>query len=385
MSAAPSSQKGLPVGFMLTGRAGVPDTILHLTIRPEDLTRTEPSRMSVHQTLSGNGGTEPTGWADSFGPGLKTINISGTTGWRPGAIDAKDGAQRFLDLYAVFQHWHQYRALNIADGLDPDRIQLVFVDNLDQFAYVVAPTGFNLRRSRSRPLLFQYQIGMEVLNQNVGDLSAFNAAPTAANQQQLGLDSLATSISKIGTLAGQIVNFVNTQVLAPLQGFLATTQRVLSAVQSVYTSINSVTVSLINVARTIAQAGRNIFQSLALVANLGTFVKSQLMAVAAEFNNVFCLLHNALKVPAYYNDYSALYGSSNCSSTNGGLPPSLLANQNPFFVVSPVTPAATLVQPVASSSLRLLSQTDPVLSPLSSGDIALHAGNVASGVSVPSF
>src|ERR1035437_1247118 len=46
-----------------------------LTVNPEDLTVTEPSRVAVQQTMGG-------AWVDSFGPGLRTINISGVTGWR---------------------------------------------------------------------------------------------------------------------------------------------------------------------------------------------------------------------------------------------------------------------------------------------------------------
>src|SRR5277367_3573779 len=79
----PPSQKvgSAPISFIfIDGSIPAPNTwTLNLVIRPEELTRTDPSRMTVQQTLGG-------AWADDFGPGLGSINISGTTGWRMNEI-----------------------------------------------------------------------------------------------------------------------------------------------------------------------------------------------------------------------------------------------------------------------------------------------------------
>ena len=46
-----------------------------LVIRPEELTRTDPSRINDTRTLGG-------AWSDNFGEGLSSLTISGHTGWR---------------------------------------------------------------------------------------------------------------------------------------------------------------------------------------------------------------------------------------------------------------------------------------------------------------
>src|SRR3546814_6347174 len=166
--APPASQKAdvRPISFMLDDLAfGTPPTSVDLAIRPEDLTRGDPSRMDVQQTLGG-------AWADNFGPGIPTINISGHTGWRRLVGSIGDGEARFQNLKStVFDQWHLKRRDAVQAGRDPDLVQLVFSDALDGFTVVVAPMNFTLRRSKSRPLLYQYPIPLTVLDQNVNQTS----------------------------------------------------------------------------------------------------------------------------------------------------------------------------------------------------------------------
>ena len=76
--APPPSQKDRPICFFLRDEdAGTVLGSHTLVLRPEDLTRQAPSRIAITQTLGG-------GWADVWGGGLQTINISGHTGWRGG-------------------------------------------------------------------------------------------------------------------------------------------------------------------------------------------------------------------------------------------------------------------------------------------------------------
>ena len=57
--------------FVMEENGAVVQSVM-LAVRPEDLTRTEPNRATVHQTL----GRSVTGWLDDFGVGLPTCNIS---------------------------------------------------------------------------------------------------------------------------------------------------------------------------------------------------------------------------------------------------------------------------------------------------------------------
>lgn len=149
----PPSQKNRLIGF--AGTVGA----MELVIRPEELTRFEPSRLAVQQTLGG-------AWADSFDRGIIQIRISGTTGWHGGPADGGQlsGEAQFLLLrQTAFIQWHSQRAAIVAGGGDPSVVTLVFIDSLDGHVDVVAPKSFTLRRSKSRPLLMQYQIEMLVL------------------------------------------------------------------------------------------------------------------------------------------------------------------------------------------------------------------------------
>ena len=76
----PKSQKAgdRPISFVLAEYSKSDIQEYKFVIRPEELSRMDPSRVTVHQTLGG----ERLGWADDFGQGLPTINISGHTGWR---------------------------------------------------------------------------------------------------------------------------------------------------------------------------------------------------------------------------------------------------------------------------------------------------------------
>ena len=117
----PISQKAgdRPITFGLVD-ASVPSSqiiTLDMVIRPEELTRTDVSRATVQQTLGG-------GWVDDFGPGLATINISGTTGWRMNAAAqgnaAIDGVDQFAKLKTqTFTGWHKRRNDAVKAGKDP--------------------------------------------------------------------------------------------------------------------------------------------------------------------------------------------------------------------------------------------------------------------------
>jgi len=155
----PTSQKAgfRPISFLLSNGVTGTLTSIDLLIRPEELTRSAPSRLSATQTFGG-------AWVDNFGPGLVGINIAGHTGWRGGLF--ADGFELFQELKTtVFDQWHSQRAAAVAAGQDPAQIQLIFSDALDANVDIVVPNVFTLRRNRTRPLLMMYQIGMTVVGE----------------------------------------------------------------------------------------------------------------------------------------------------------------------------------------------------------------------------
>lgn len=377
----PSSQKAdaKPISFALYD-FNVSQAAKNVTlfVRPEELTRTDPSRVSVQQTL------DRQIWADNFGPGVPTINISGHTGWHVDANN-KDGGQRFTDLKTtIFDGWHQARANAYNKGLDPELVQVVFIDRLDDFVSMVIPNQITLRRSKSRPLLMTYQIGMTVTDDLLGSyVGGGAAAPTGSVLTSLGLDSLADSISKITKFANGISSWISTNILAPIKGFLNATARLFSAVQGAIKAVSNIAGTLISVAHTIAQAGANIMRTITSIMSMPGQIKAMFMGVASAFTNIICTLKNALGSAGVYKDYSALYGASNCSSTAGGKPISAYTSTNPFYAVAPSQGASPVsINATAQSSLRMLANTDPALAPMTAAQIASHVSAINSGLTV---
>lgn len=385
---APSSQKSgdRPISFVLvdqtnTDSAISPDTTLTLYVRPEDLTRTDPSRINPQQTLGG------VTWADNFGPGIPIINISGHTGWRPTldpAGGADDGPARFIKLKnQVFSNWHARRQVAIENGKDPDvSVQLQFADQLDNFASVVAPLSFVLRRSRTRPLLMQYQISLLVLNDNIAQpATATTPTPTTAQQQSAGVTSLGNSSSTISSLAPNIQNYVDPSISTPLAQFMNQSANVINAVQAGVNSAVGVTASLVTLGNTVCGCGANIFRALAFMTASPYQTKAVLMSLAAAYINALCVLENVFSLPLIFEDYSPLFGSSNCSSTSGGRPQSVFLGLNPFQYTNPqITPDAVTVTPVAQDVMQAMISTDVVLSPPTLLTIGSTAQAAATGL-----
>lgn len=396
MSTPKQKAEERPISFVLHDLAmGTPPIEVPLVIRPEDLTRTEVSRLSVTQTLGG-------AFADSFGAGIPTVQISGHTGW--GAGNRRNGEEEFHLLNdTIFKEWHDLRANAVKQNKDPDRVKLIFADKLDQFVYVVAPQNFVLRRSRSRPLLFQYQINLTWVSDDVAEtmsaLDALKATNLGAGALKLSaLASLANSIKKITTsIANKITKVLGT-IRSAVDKFTTLTASVLSTVNSIVTSVLQVpaalAVGLIGIATSLTKAASNIYHSVAAIASIPLITKAYFMQVAAAFDNAFCVLRNTLKPALLLPNYDDLYGASNCSSTTGGSPISPFDLLNPFNVYQPPKRGAVYVDGVrapegpyvetsvsadATASLNTLASMD-LVNPLSLEAQAVHMGIVTSGL-----
>lgn len=377
---APSSQLAVdrPISFVLHDKpARAKPVAVDLAIPPEDLTRSDASRLNIQQTLSQNA------WADNFGPGLSTITIAGHTGWRPGTNSDKDGIARFIELRdQVFNNWHTRRDAAVQSGINPDGVELIFSDALDRFSVVVAPQTFVLRRSKSRPLLCQYQIVMTVLSDVI---DTQNRAPIIdkSTTESFGLDSLSASIDTLTAKINSVKDYIDATLVAPVKAFLQQTVKLFNAVKNAVRAIDGVFASVISVAQLAAQAGANLFHALATVASIPSLVKSRLMQTASAYTNIFCVLKNAINPTNTYQDYSGLLGSSNCSSTAGGAPLSAFANQNAFFSVFPTAapPVASLTN-AGRSGLNVLARSDAVLAPLSPAALSSAVTAAGSGLVV---
>jgi hypothetical protein len=378
---APPSQKAAerPISFVLDPGGGFTPIHLPLILRPEDLTHAEPSLQTPTMTFDG-------AWIDDFGPGIATIQISGHTGWGAGGLP--NGIDNFLNLRdTVWSAWHEFRQIAVGQGRNPDTVKLIFADALDQFTSVVAPGQFILKRNKSRPLLMMYQISMTVLSEAITDPAS---DPLNFNPSQdglfAGLSSLQASLAKIQAAAANVRSFIQASIVGPIHGFLTMVNGVLSKVMSVVNTIKGVITAqaqqLIGLAADITLVGRNIFYTYNAIASLPDFISQQVAAVAAAFENAFCVLTNAFRKVQQYPDYSSAYGASVCSSTVGGSPLSTLTGVNTFDTVLTQTPPVASVSPLAKANIDMLKATDPVLRPMGLADLGSRTDAVNKGVVV---
>lgn len=390
---APTDQRSgvRPITFVpeYQGRLLRPVT---LPIRPEDLTVNYPSRMTVHQTL----GRETQGWVDSFGAGLPTITIAGHTGWGYKDGLKKDGFESFLDLKGLITPgFANFKDYAVNKGQDPAVAKLIFVDLLDELIWSVAPMQYVLRRSKSRPLLYQYSITLQVVDTRIDNVERF--LPNRGSISG-GLRALSDVVSRIEDFAAGIVDgikkavsFVSgaiASVAAVVSKFVSLTKRVMGAVQSVVSSITNGFSSLANqvvgIAKDISSAGVAIFRTFSAIRNLPATLRAQLGRVAAAFNEMKCIFGNALRPRKVYEDYDGLYGASTCSSTTGGRPASPYSKTNPFALLQPA-PAPIVMGSGAIASTNALKASDPVLAPMPIAEIERHTDNVVNGIVVVSL
>lgn len=381
----PETQKSedRPITFVMDDDSAGTSDELTMLIRPEDLSIGFPSRLSVNQTLGG-------GWADNFGEGLEEGTFSGTLGWRATNFDT-GGTERLANMKAfTYTDWHLRRERAIAKGDDPNKVKLILVDTLNSYARIIAPRVFELKRSRSRPLLAQYRFSFVVLTK---DLTGASLQSNNGTDGFLGsilgtagswLDSLSSSINNITSYVRQAYNWVDKSIVAPLRTFVSKTQGLLNSVRGFVAAGVGIAKQVVGVAQLATKAALNIFRAASIVVGLPSTAKGLLMAVAGEFSNCFCLMKNAARSISTYDDFTTMFGASNCSSTTFGRGISSYAgaNTNTFSAVYPNTGSSLSVTQAASNGLSSLASVDLVSTKLSNDSIKSSLGSINSGLQV---
>jgi hypothetical protein len=388
---APTDQRAgvRPIAFALQNGMSI-GTPITLKIRPEDLTRNEPSRTAVHQTL----GRTVTGWVDNFGAALPSVTISGHTGWRSTAGTQQDGVQAFLELNKlVHEDYHNAKQAAIDTGRDPATVKLIFIDMLDDFVWSVTPTTFQLRRSKSRPLLMMYSINLQAVSVDID--TPFMVLPFLPNLPA-GLQALGRLISFLHSVSTSIQAWVAKAVsfkdkaLAPIASTvaqfsalsLAVFTEVSAATSAINYGVNSTANSLIAIADDLASVGINVFRTIAAIDGVDSNTKQAISRVGAAYNEALCIFRNSLKPPKFYEEYTGLYGASNCSSTTGGRGPSAYSSSNVFGLMqNPKTPVS--MTSAAQASAKVIVASDVVMDPLEIAEIGRLLSDVNSGVTVP--
>lgn len=356
-----------------------------LPIRPEDLTKNQPQRATVNQTL----GRDAQGWVDYFGEGLPSVTIAGHTGWRYQPGSGQDGFQAFEALNDLVIHKYATAKQDAIDGgLDPATVKLIFIDLLDNFSWSVVVNPFVLRRSKSRPLLYQYNMTLQAIDTNIarnGSIfkpstpslaSGFAALDRAIKSlQSLTPSSTAALFSAFGVSASPAVNFLSTATNA-----LISTRNILSGPSGL---VGRFATDAINLAHSLSLFGRQVYWTISSYANLGQTAQFELSRIAAAFNEVACIFSHSLKPRKIYENYDPLFGASNCSSTNGGRMPSAYADTNPFWLINQKSVGMPfLMSESAMQSMSAVMSSDPVLLSMPYGDTMGHLQSIVDGTQV---
>lgn len=389
--ATPTDQRSgsKPISFVLQNMGGFSDPVT-LKIRPEDLTVNEPSRVAVHQTL----GRNITGWVDNFGQGLPSVTIAGHTGWRASPSTGQDGVAAFEALNKmVMTDYHEQKQRAIDAGIDQSQVKLLFIDTLDNITWNVVPNVFVLRRSKSSPLLIRYQITLQAVSVDIDN--PFQILPfipdipkglTALNGVIGTLRSFSSKLQGLIAIAVGARDSIVQPIARDIAALHVSSTQIFSEVYGITSQVTGFVSGTANqaigIAKDLAGVGVNIYRTMAAIEGIPREVKADIMRVGAAYNEVLCIFNNSLKQTKTYEDYTDLYGASNCSSTTGGRQPSIYAGDNVFELIRPPQSPYGLSSE-AVTSVTAIKSSDPVLAPLSTAELARHAAVINSGISKP--
>lgn len=371
----PTSQKYRPIRFSLL-LLGAPVATHDLRVRPGELTRIEPQRTNVHNTLGG-------AYIDAFGAGIQQVMLSGVTGWH-------GGEEAFHSLRNTINNWGTLRSDRVSAALDPDLVELIFVDTLDRMSLVVAPLEFSLMRTKHSPLMLQYRIRLAVVRELSAGLGFFDAilgAITDVVGRATASIAALTGIAGIQTAGAAVVSGMRS-TLGPLASAADSYLRMSSNLLSIVTSgvlpngtISAELAPTYSLAMSVQLAGRGIFTSLADVLLLPQAVCHELNAIASSFTSAYCSLRNGFDQLRFCDDIEPLFGASNCSSTGGGRRASAYTETgvNPFRTVFPPT-VAGIQTPESRAAMAAAVALDPVVTSLSAAEAAARLIAIRSGI-----
>lgn len=126
-----------------------------MLVNPQDMSVSEPARVSVQQTLGG-------AYIANFGQGIHNVTISGTTGYNA-RINAEG---RKTDGYSELQDIRRklYRDFIRTKS---SQLEMFWYNWEDQEYYKIYPTNFRVMRNHAEPTLYRYEMSFTTLA-NVG-------------------------------------------------------------------------------------------------------------------------------------------------------------------------------------------------------------------------
>ncbi|UOF90759.1 LysM peptidoglycan-binding domain-containing protein [Fodinisporobacter ferrooxydans] len=180
----PRSQYDRNLTFRVVG--GGPTVSFTFPIKPEEFQMSHPARVTTTQTLQGV-------YQDFGGLGVQTLTYQGHTGWRRHTnFTNYDGFQVFQSLYKnIYTEYHKRKQDNFAT---PDLVYALVIDDLFDTVYRVSLDDFQATKSKSKPLLYYYQLHMTVKFTSVNNRDPVDYLGLP-NVKQLGFNQVAAGAS----------------------------------------------------------------------------------------------------------------------------------------------------------------------------------------------
>lgn len=358
MTTPPPDQRQRSIGFYLLG-SPLGEETFEFGLRPEEVSYSEPSRLQINQTLGG-------AWADAFDRGVASISLAGTTGWRGGYYQSGEELHAGL-RDTVFTGWHAGRAAAVDAGQDPNDVELWYVDSLNSITARVAPRTFQMRRSKSSPLLMRYNIQLLVLENGDDGVLGFDSIVSAFTNPLRWLLAV--------TGLGNVLNTINA-ALARARAAIGAAQAIVSGFVGAVAGLIGMVVSIadqtvglfgavdnlvLGSAISLCRAATNGFFALASDAHQAVADVLALQTLGSIFLDAACAMQNGFDLISIIPDYRALRGASACSSTSGGDPISVFSAQdvNPFGYITPAAVPPVVISPDAQTAIVAL-QGDPL-------------------------
>lgn len=177
-----------------------------LQINPQELSQDEIFAIQVTPTLRGV-------LVEHHGTILKDIMISGTTGISPlrreGGADANSGNPIMASGHSGFQEFHELRSYfrvyveaKRLDGRDNGELRMVFKNFKDNEFLFVEPQKFSMKRSASRPMMYDYAISLK----GIGVSTNINNGSDDSNSFLKDVDNVLGRAQAYLDLSVQVIN-----------------------------------------------------------------------------------------------------------------------------------------------------------------------------------
>lgn len=314
----------LPAFDWVDGQMGRAPGEFRLQINPQELSQDEIFAINVTPTFSGV-------IVEHQGVTLKDIMISGTTGLSPmrrgGGAFPQTGAPVFAAGHSGYREFHMLRNFlrvyvekkRIDPGLIKQtmgELRLVWRNLRDHEDLYVEPQKFTMRRSSTKPHLYDYQIQLKAIGKATimplgGWLDLLELTDEIIDEVQMALDACAKMIEGFIDYAERVSRDIRNTILGPVRAY-ARALRAIRVGQERLTAISAQYKNLKNDINKTLNAGKT------LGGNLEELTKKNLEQTRSEIEAVKAALRAQALNAAFPAEYAKALAATPTMGSGAG-------------------------------------------------------------------